>query len=114
MSTAPDPAAFVRALNTYDPAHRDRLVEVITAAMTTESMFITADDKRVLALRTSEMADALAICLAGVLALVPEHDIPSKLRERVDGLAKRIRKQAAQARAEGIADCLGAGKGGHA
>ncbi|MCC6778524.1 MAG: hypothetical protein IT537_18155 [Hyphomicrobiales bacterium] len=44
----------------------------------------------------------------------PDMDVPSRLRETVDGLARRIRREVANAKAEGVADILGAARGGRA
>ena len=67
-----------------------------------------------MAIRTGETIAALATCLAMTLSLVPGADVPSRLREMVDQLAKRIRRDAARAKAEGLGDIFGAARGGHA
>ena len=73
-----------------------------------------AAEIRRLAIRTSETFDALADIMVTMLAMVPAMDVPSELRKTAKGLAKRIRVEVARGRAEGVADRLGARKGGTA
>lgn len=50
--------------------------------------------------------------LVATLALVPAMDVPSELRKAVEALAKRVRREVARGRAEGVADILGASRWG--
>jgi hypothetical protein len=109
---APDRrTSFERAYSGFDPDFERVLVEEITRAIGLASI---VTDANVMALRTGETVSALANVLATVLALCPDADVPSRLRERVDEIARRIRRDAARARAAGVADILGAGREGHA
>ena len=72
------------------------------------------NDINAVVIRTTETADALADVLVTVLAMVPRFDTPSELRKTSDALRARIRREAAQARAEGVADILGAQREGRA
>jgi hypothetical protein len=103
--------SFQRACAAYDPAFERALADEITLAIARASL---VTDQNVMAIRTSETIAALATCLAMTLSLVPDADVPSRLREMVDQLAKRIRRDAAKAKAEGLGDFLGAARGGHA
>jgi hypothetical protein len=100
-----------RACAGYDAEFERSLVEKIGEAIALTSL---TTDRQVIALRTGEMLSALATCMAATLALCPDSDVPSRLREMVEQLAKRIRRDAAKARAEGLGDIFGAGKAGHA
>jgi hypothetical protein len=103
---------FERACVGYDDEFQQALVTEITEAIWRVSM---VTDANVMALRTGETAAALVSCLGTVLALCPDHDVPSRLRQRVDLIAKKLQRDVAKARAEGIADhILGATRGGHA
>jgi hypothetical protein len=96
-----------RACRGYDLKFERALVDEITETIARASL---VTDQNVIALRTGEMISALATCLAFALALSPGMDVPSRLREAIEGLAKRIRKDAAKAKAEGLADVFGGGK----
>ena len=102
---------FERACAGYDAEFERALADVITLAIARASL---VTDKNVIAIRTGETIAALATCLAMMLSLVPDADVPSRLREMVEQLAKRIRRDAAKAKAEGLGDFLGAARGGHA
>jgi hypothetical protein len=102
---------FRRATAGYDEDFERALVDEIANAIGLASL---VTDANVLALRTGETIAALATCMAATLALCPDADVPSQLRHRVDQLAKRIRRDAARARAEGVGDLFGAAPGGHA
>jgi hypothetical protein len=99
------------ALAGYDPAHERALTDAIMAAIATASL---CADQPVAVVRTGETLSALATCMAAMLALCDGMDVPSHLREAVDRIAKRIRRDAARARAAGVGDILGAGRAGHA
>jgi hypothetical protein len=99
------------AMRGYDPAFERTLVDAIGEAIDIAS--ITTDQK-IMALRTGETLGALATCMSVTLALVPGTDVPSRLRKMVDQLARRIRRDAAKARAQDLGDVFGAARGGHA
>jgi hypothetical protein len=67
-------------------------------------------------LRSTEMIDALVIVLMSTMSLSPQFDSPTKLRKFVDEVAKRIRRNVANARADPNhgAHILGARRGGTA
>jgi hypothetical protein len=98
-----------RACAGFDPAFERALADEIVLAIARASL---VTDQNVMAIRTGETIAALATVIAMVLSLVPDADVPSKLRAMVDQLARRIRRDAARARAEGLADFLGAARGG--
>jgi hypothetical protein len=100
-----------RAYAGYDREFESTLVAAIVEAIALASI---TSDQRVMALRTGEMLGALATCMAATLALVPDADVPSRLRDMVDKLASRIRRDAAKAKADGTFDIFGAARGGHA
>jgi hypothetical protein len=100
-----------RAYAGYDVAFERALVGAITEAIALASI---TNDQRVMALRTGEMIGALATVMAMTLALVPDADVPSRLRDMVDKLASRIRRDAAKAKADGTFNIFGAARGGHA
>jgi hypothetical protein len=104
---------FERALSGYDPDFERALIDEPMRAI---AMASKVTDANVLAVRTGETAAALVTCLGVVLALCPDHDIPSRLRQRIDEIAKKLRRNVAKARAAGVADTiLGDGKfQGHA
>ena len=103
--------SFERAFREYDPEHEADLLRAITMAITETSKL---DDEPVICIRTGEVLAALSTAMAATLAMTPGTDVPSHLRHAVECLARRIRRQAAKARAEGVADILGAGTAGHA
>jgi hypothetical protein len=102
---------FARAYKGYDSDFKHQLTKKIAEAIMHASM---VTDANVCAIRTAETADALIGCLIAVLAMSPSMDVPSELRETVDGFAKQLRHGVAQARAEGVADIFGAQRQGHA
>jgi hypothetical protein len=102
---------FEQACAGYDAAFERALVDEIANAIGLASM---VTDANVLALRTGETISALATCMAATLALCEGMDVPSHLREAVDRIAKRIRRDAARARAAGVGDILGGAKAGRA
>lgn len=102
---------LARAVEGFDPKFETALVDAITAAIADKSI---VTDQSIMAIRTGETIGALVTVRATVLAMCPDSDVPSRLREMVNTLAKRIRRRAAQARAMGVGDILGAGREGHA
>ena len=111
-SQAQDRATLERACREYDLAHRTRLTSEIIKTIVRESR---VTDANVVAIRTSELTDALADVLVTVLAMVPDMDVPSHLRQATENLCKRVRRDVAKARAEGDFDVFhGARREGHA
>jgi hypothetical protein len=103
---------FERAFEGYDPDFEQALVTGIMEVVAATSI---VTDANVVAVRTGETAAALVTCLGLILALCPDHDIPSRLRQRIEQIAKKLRRDVARARAEGVADTiLGAAREGHA
>jgi hypothetical protein len=104
--------SYTHAAKGFDCEFEQHLAARITEVIALESR---VDDVAAIVLRTCETITALTTCSATMLALCPELDVPSKLRRAVEQLAKRIRRDAARANAEGLGDRLGAGKWtGHA
>ena len=94
----------------YDQGLRRQLADAILKTIANESLVA---DAAVMAIRTGETLDALADILVTIMAMVPTFDTPSELRQAAENLSKRLRREVAQARAEGVADeILGARKGG--
>jgi hypothetical protein len=94
------------------PEFRQHLAAEFIATIVRESRVA---DANVIALRTAETLDALADILITTLAMVPAMDTPSRLREAAEALCKRVRREVARARAEGVADVFhGAQREGHA
>jgi hypothetical protein len=102
---------FGRACAGYDATLERALADEITLVIARASL---TTDRNVLAIRTGETIAALATCITATLALVPNVDVPSRLREMVEQIAKRIRRDAAKARPEGLGDIFGAARGGRA
>jgi hypothetical protein len=103
---------FEQACRGYDEQFANSLTDDILRTIARASL---VTDANVLAVRTGETAAALVNCLGTVLALCPDSDVPSRLRQRIDYIAKKLQRDVAKARAEGIADrILGATRGGHA
>jgi hypothetical protein len=102
---------YARAVHGYDPEFRHILTEQIITAIARASAL---QDAPIVAIRTSETLDALSDALITMLALVPDMDVPSKLREAAENLARRVRREVARARAEGLGDRLGVRHEGHA
>jgi hypothetical protein len=96
MTEQPRRTSFAQALADYDEKFATALADAILQTIAKESM---VTDAAVLALRTSETAAALVACLATVLALNPNYDVPSRLREAVDQIAKKLRRDVAKIRA---------------
>jgi hypothetical protein len=103
---------FERACAGFDAAFANSLADDIVRTIATAS---TVTDANVLAVRTGETADALVTCLALILALCPDHDVPSRLRKRIEQISKKLRRDVAKARAADIAaHILGAAHEGRA
>jgi hypothetical protein len=102
-----------RALLGYDAEFSSALVKVITEAIFHASV-VSVDGQNVAAVRTGETIDALVTCLAAVMAGVAAHDNPAVLRKNCKTIARRLQKQAAQARAAGDWDWAGGARGGRA
>jgi hypothetical protein len=84
-----DPAtSYARAVAGCDAAHAAALLDAIATAIFDASRLADAD---CVALRTSEITDALIRSLCLVLALRPEARVPSQLRHLVDDIARRVR-----------------------
>jgi len=112
MSAEPRRTTFERACAGYDEQFANSLTDDIMRTIAAAS---TVTHANVLAVRTGETTAALVNCLGTVLALCPDHDVPSRLRQRVDAIAKKLRRDVAKARAAGIAaHILGAVHEGHA
>jgi hypothetical protein len=108
----PQRTTFERALEGYDPDFEQALVTGIMEVVAATSI---VTDANVVAVRTGETTAALVTCLGLVLALCPDHDVPSRLRQHIEQIAKKLRRDVARARAEGLADTiLGAAREGHA
>jgi len=92
-------SSYKHALAGYDEAFRQRLAETILNAIATNSI---VDDAPVMCVRTRETLDALADILVAIMSMVPRYDTASELRKATEALAKRVRREVAQARAEGV------------
>jgi len=110
-----DPAAeFPRTTSARGRAGYDddfRLVEEVLTAIANASL---VTDAKVMALRVGETVEALPTVMISFAAMSPHFDTPSHLREFAENTAKRIRREVARARAEGVFDHFGARKGGTA
>jgi len=114
MTTTEFRTTFERASREYDEEFKRALVAEITSAICKASM-VTDSDLRVIALRVGETCEALTTLLISFAAMSPHFDVPSHLREFAENTAKRIRRDVAKARAEGVWDHhFGARKGGSA
>jgi hypothetical protein len=103
---------YARAVAGYDAEFRRRLTEAILTTIARESMITVVN---VMAIRSGETVDALVDVLIITMAMMPCFDVASKLRKACETLCKRVRVEVARARAEGVADDLGAsGKVGRA
>jgi hypothetical protein len=110
----PDPGrrtTFERACAGHDPDFERALVAAVTEAIALTSI---TTDQNVIAIRTGETLGALATVMSATLAMVSDADVPSRLREMVEQLARRIRRDAAKARASGDFDKFGIGREGRA
>jgi hypothetical protein len=96
---------YAHAVKGYDDAFERILADAIITAIAEKSR---VDDVNAIILRTGEMIGALTNVLATTLALTPAMSVPSNLRKMTEDIAKRIRKDAAEARARGVGDILGA------
>jgi hypothetical protein len=88
---------YERAVAGYDDAFRKRLADAILTAIAKASVL---SDANVMCLRTAESRDALVDVLISILGLTPHYDTPSHLREFVEHLAKKVRREVARLRAE--------------
>jgi hypothetical protein len=102
---------FATACAAYDENFRRRLAHAIVQTIIAESRVTDPD---VSAIRIAATTDALADAVGLVLAGDARMDVPSRLRATTDALARRIRRDVARARAEGLLNRAGAAKGGHA
>jgi hypothetical protein len=107
--------SYARATREYDEAFKQSLITEIVNAIARASL-VTDPELRIMAIRTGETCEALLSCLISFAAMSPCFDTPSHLREFAETTAKRIRRDVARARAEGIGqDIFGASnKGGNA
>jgi hypothetical protein len=106
---------YERAVREYDEDFKRDLISEIVTAICKASM-VTDPDVRIMALRVGETCEALTSCLISFAAMSPHFDVPSHLREFAENTAKRIRRDVAKARAEGLYEdfIFGARKGGTA
>jgi hypothetical protein len=104
---------YERATREYDEKFKRDLISAITTAIFDASM-CTDTELRVLALRVGETTEALLSVLISFAAISPQFDTPSHLREYAESIAKRVRRDVAQARARGVFDRFGAQRGGNA
>jgi hypothetical protein len=103
---------YARAAAGFDPEFRDALRDAIITKIAELSV---VRDAPVMAIRTGETLEALTDCLIATAAMCPHFDVPSELRKFAEGLAKRVRRGVADARANGFAaEFIGARKGGTA
>jgi hypothetical protein len=106
---------YERATREYDEAFKQSLVTEIIRVICKASM-VTDPELRVMAIRTGETVEALLSCLISFAAMSPHFDTPSHLREFAENAARRIRRDVARARSEGIGEkfIFGMRKGGNA
>ena len=104
---------YATATAGFDEKFKDALVVQLVDAIGYASII---KDGNVMAVRTAETIEALIICLISTAAMSPYFDQPSHLREFANGLAKRIRRSVAAARADPnfTSRIMGARKGGNA
>jgi hypothetical protein len=104
---------YATAARGYDPEFRDELTKQIVTAIA-ETSIVT--DSNLMVLRVGETCDALALALVSMMALSPQFDTPSRLREAAFELAKKVRRDVARARADPTfaVDIMGARRGGTA
>jgi hypothetical protein len=105
--------SYERATREYDREFQQRLTGEILNAIAQASI-ISDPNLRIMAPRTGETLEALTTCLISFAAMSPHFDVPSHLREFAENTAKRIRREVAKARAEGVFDQFGARKRGTA
>jgi hypothetical protein len=107
-----DHRTYAHAAQGYDNAFEQHLTDRILKTITEESR---VTDVEAIVLRTGESIGALARVMAMMLAMTPHAAVPSRLREAVDQISKRVRRDAARMKAAGVVDILGGGQfGGHA
>ena len=106
---------YERATREYDEAFKQNLIIEIVNAIARASM-VTDPELRIMAIRTGETCEALLSCLISFAAMSPCFDTPSHLREFAENAARRIRRDVARARSEGIGEkfIFGMRKGGNA
>jgi hypothetical protein len=88
---------FERATGGFDPEFERALASEIRKAIGRASV---VTDRKATVLRTGEIVSALAACISQTLALRQDMRQPRKLREMVDMLTKRIKRDATQIIAE--------------
>jgi hypothetical protein len=91
----PSSGTYRRAVAGYDDEHRENLVAAIVTALAKESVLA---DAKIMALRTGELTDALLSVLIGILAMSPETNTPTKLRQFAEAIRKRVIRGVPQAR----------------
>jgi hypothetical protein len=101
----PPRPTLARATEGYDQQFRERLTAALVETIARESMVA---DANVMAIRTTETADALADAMASMLTLNPAMSVPSVLRKTCEALCKKLRVDVGRARAQGVGDILGA------
>jgi len=97
----------------FDAEFKKALIaEIITAIMNASRV----SDAPAVTVRAHETVDALVTCLTAVAAMNPCFDSPATLQAFSEGLARRIKREVAKARAKGLfADLvIGARRGGTA
>jgi hypothetical protein len=111
MNTEFPRTTYERAAREYDEDFKRELIgEIITAIA--KASIVT--DANIMALRVGETIEALTSCMISFAAMSPHFDTPSHLREFAETLAKRIRREVAKARAEGVFGHFGGREGGTA
>jgi hypothetical protein len=94
--------SYERAAREYDVEFQHVLTSKIIEAVTQASI-ISDPDLQVMMLRVGETTEALLECLILFASMSPIFDTPSRLREFAERVGKKIRRQVARARAEGVA-----------
>jgi hypothetical protein len=89
--------SYARAIRGFDAEFCDVLRDKIFTTIAEASLL---SDVNAIALRTGETLEALTSCLIAAAAMSPHFDTPSRLREFAEGLAKRIRRGVAEAKAD--------------
>src|SRR5689334_16008086 len=106
--------SFERATSGRDPEFQHSLTREIVRAITQTSLCTDDTKPPIMAIRTGETIEALVSCLITFASMSPSFDTPSHLREFAESTAKRIKRDVARARAEGVFNQFGAAKGGRA
>ena len=116
MNTEFPRTTYQRAVREYDKEFKRTLIGEIVNAIAEASICTDNTRPRIMALRVGETLEALTLVLISFAAISPHFDVPSHLREFAETTAKRIRRDVAQARAEGKFQHFihGARKGGTA